>query len=153
MNYEGCFDFAAPPAAVWATMGEFDQFEQWWGWLGNLTVEGDGLRTGSVLRGSVSPPVPYRMDVRVELQRCVPEQLVDAIVHGDLEGVAHLSLQAEAEGTRADVAWTMEMMQRPMRAAARLAYPLLRWGHDRVVDSTIKDFRTHVRDLNDRDSA
>ncbi len=131
-------------------MEELDQFEQWWGWLGDLRVDGDGLRAGSVLRASVSPSLPYRMQVRVELQRCVPAQLVDASVHGDLRGMAHLSLQPEDGGTRADVAWTLEMMQPPMRAAARLAHPLLRWGHDRLVDATVRDFRRQVSDLNGR---
>jgi hypothetical protein len=38
------------------------------------------------------------------------------------------------------------MMQRPMRVAARVAPPVLRWGHDRVVDATVAGFRRHLRD-------
>jgi hypothetical protein len=38
------------------------------------------------------------------------------------------------------------MMQRPMRVAARVASPVLRWGHDRVVDATVAGFRRHLRD-------
>jgi len=37
-------------------------------------------------------------------------------------------------------------MQRPMRVAARVAYPVLRWGHDRVVDATVAGFRRHLGD-------
>jgi hypothetical protein len=36
------------------------------------------------------------------------------------------------------------MMQRPMRIAARVAYPLLRWGHDRVVDATVDGLRRQL---------
>jgi hypothetical protein len=36
------------------------------------------------------------------------------------------------------------MMQRPMRLAARVAYPLLRWGHDRVVEATVAGFRRQL---------
>jgi len=36
------------------------------------------------------------------------------------------------------------MMQAPMRSVARFAHPLLRWGHDRVVDATVSSFRRQV---------
>jgi hypothetical protein len=32
------------------------------------------------------------------------------------------------------------MMQRPMRIAARVAHPILCWGHDRVVEATVQSF-------------
>jgi hypothetical protein len=35
-------------------------------------------------------------------------------------------------------------MQRPMRIAARIAKPVLRWGHDRVVDATVDSFRRQL---------
>ena len=48
------------------------------------------------------------------------------------------------DGTVAEVAWTVEMMQRPMRLAARVAHPFLRWGHDRVVEATVAAMRRHL---------
>ena len=36
------------------------------------------------------------------------------------------------------------MMQRPMRMAARVAHPLLRFGHDRVVEATVAGYRRHL---------
>jgi len=42
------------------------------------------------------------------------------------------------------VTWSIEMMQRPMRMAARLAHPLMRWGHDRVVETTVAGYRRHL---------
>jgi len=72
-------------------------------------------------------------------------------IHGDLEGRARLKLspqppprQDEGLGTVVSVGWTIEMMQRPMRLAARVGYPLLRWGHDRVVDATVRGFRRQI---------
>lgn len=35
----------------------------------------------------------------------------------------------------------LEMRSPPLRAAARVAYPLMRWGHDRVVDMAVAGFR------------
>lgn len=145
MDYEGRFSFPAHPAEVWAAMERLDLFEHWWGWLGDLKVDGDGLRAGSVLRGTVAPPVPYRMRVAIELNRCVPESLIVASVSGDLAGDANLSLRPIDGGTMAEVAWSLEMRQVPMRVAARVAYPLLRWGHDRVVEATVTAFRSNLQ--------
>ena len=144
MDYAGRFNFPVPPEELWSAIERLDQFERWWGWLGHLQVDGAGLAEGSVLRGTVSPPVPYRMSVEVELQRCVPAEMIDAQVSGDLAGDAHLRLQRDGEGTVTDVAWSLEMLQRPMRLAGRFAYPLLRWGHDRVVDATVMAFRRQL---------
>ncbi len=144
MEHSAQYPFAVPPEDVWTAMEQLDQFEQWWGWLGHFRVDGGRLRSGAVLHGDVAPPVPYRMHVEVELQRCVPCRVVDALVSGDLTGDAHLRLDPVAEGTMAGVAWSLEMRQMSMRVAARLAYPLLRWGHDRVVEATVGAFGRHL---------
>ena len=145
MDYSGEFSFPVPPEELWSAIERLDQFESWWGWLGHLQVEGTELQEGSVLQGTVSPPVPYRMRIKVELTRSVRGELIDAVVSGDLAGDAHLRLRPDGQGTIADVAWSLEMMQRPMRFAARVAYPLLRWGHDRVVEATVSSFRRQLQ--------
>ena len=145
MDYAGRFAFPVAPLELWSAIERTDQFERWWSWLGNLRMDGEGLRPGSVLRGTVAPPVPYRMNVAVELNRCEPGELIDAAVTGDLAGDAHLRLEpAGAVSTVAEVAWSLEMKQLPMRVAARFAYPLLRWGHDRVVEATVAGFRRQL---------
>ena len=67
------------------------------------------------------------------------------------DGVLDLSLSMPKElggpgghGTTASVGWSLEMRQLPMRVAARVAYPLLRWGHDRVVEATVRAFRAQL---------
>jgi len=147
MDYAGRFTFPVAPLELWAAIERIDQFELWWKWLGDLKLDGGGLRTGSVLRGTVAPPVPYRMRVAVELGRCLPGQLIDAAVTGDLDGPASLRLQPygpDGSRTVALVGWSLEMKQLPMRVAARLAYPFLRWGHDRVVEATVAGFRAQL---------
>ena len=144
IDYRGAFTFASPPERVWAAIERVDTFEQSWGWLSEFHLEGDGLAPGSVLIGVVSPPLPYRMRLRVVVEGSDPGRRIDAAVHGDLEGRASLVLDPAGEGTRATVAWTIEMVQRPMRIAARVGYPLLRWGHDRVVEATVSGFRRRL---------
>lgn len=169
MDYSGSFRFAVPPAVLWSAIEHVEQFEHWWGWLGSFRVQGEGLHEGSVLRGTVAPPLPYRMSVQVELTRCEPGHLIDAKVTGDLQGDAHLRIRPDGTtpdvsgpddqgfiptgpddqgfiptGTVTDVTWSVEMMQRPMRWAGRVAYPLLRWGHDLVVEATVDSFRSQL---------
>ena len=141
IEYRGIHRFAVPPETVWEAIERTNEFERWWAWLGDFRLEGAGLRPGSTLVGVVKPPLPYRMRIRVDLDDCIRPEAIDAAVHGDLEGRAHLAFEPVGGGTLATATWTIEMMQRPMRTAARFAYPLLRWGHDRVVEATVSGFR------------
>ncbi|MHB8438470.1 MAG: SRPBCC family protein [Acidimicrobiales bacterium] len=124
-----------------------EKFDGWWSWLEEFRLDGDALETGAVLHGVVAPPLPYRMRVSVELTRCERPALIDAVVHGDLEGHARLRVRQEGTGSAVEVAWTVEMMQLPMRIASRMAHPLLQWGHDRVVEITVAGFRRHIESV------
>lgn len=168
IDFHGRWRVAAEPRAVWQAIRQVDSFPQWWPWLSQLEVErgtpssggggwdepgrdepgaldeggnlaGSGsLIEGTVLRGVVSPPLPYRMAIAVRLGRCQPGRRIEATIAGDLVGEATLQLHPDGNGTLTEVAWTIEMRQPAMRAVARLAHPLLRWGHDRVVDATVR---------------
>lgn len=148
IEYRRAYEFATTPQKLWDTIQEVDKFQEWWSWLEEFRLEGGTLKAGSVLTGVVAPPLPYRMRIRVELVRCEPPTLIDAVIHGDLEGVARLEMRPSEVGTRAEVAWTVEMMQRPMRLASRVAHPLLQWGHDRVVEMTVAGFRRRLESGN-----
>ena len=138
------FAFDVAPEVIWRSIEHTEEFESWWSWLREFRLDGPGLVEGSVLSGVVSPPVPYAMRIRVVLGRCIPHERIDATVHGDLEGRARLVLEPSGDGTVAEVSWTIEMTQRAMRLAARVAHPLMRWGHDRVVEATVNGFRRNL---------
>jgi Polyketide cyclase / dehydrase and lipid transport len=144
MTHRRTYDFTITPDRVWAALESFDQYERWWPWLGEFSVEGGALTTGSILYGVVSPPVPFRMRLTIELLRCVPSRSVDAHVHGDLVGEARMRMWPVGNGSQVEVGWDLEMMQRPMRIANRFGHPLLQWGHDQVVQMTVSGFRRHV---------
>jgi hypothetical protein len=144
LTYAHGFRFGLPPAPLWDRIEEVDQFERWWPWLTGFGIEGEGLTTGSVLHGVVTPPLPYRMALRIRLTECHRPWSIDAVIDGDLSGDARLRLRPEGDGTWADVAWTVEMHQPAMRLASRIGRPLLQWGHDRVVESTVAGFRRRI---------
>ena len=147
MLHEGHHRLDAPPEQVWEAMARLDRFEGWWGWLSSFSVSGEGLAPGSVLEGLVSPPLPYRMRVSVTIERCVPGREVEALVGGDLAGPARLRLDRDGPdgtGTLARTWWELEMRQWPMRMACRVAKPMLRFAHDRVVEMTVAGFNRQL---------
>ena len=146
-EYAETFTFAATPEQVWAVLERFEALAATWPWLRELRIDGTGLQQGTVIRGVVAPPVPYQMRLTVVLDDCAPAKYINASVHGDLEGRAHIAFDRDGFETRANVCWTIEMMQPPMRVAARVAPRLLRWGHDRVVAATVKGLRRHLADV------
>jgi hypothetical protein len=140
------FEFSVPVEQLWATMSQVESYPSWWSWLHEFSVDGVGLESGSTLHGVVVPPLPYRMRLDVVLHESVPHRFISAFVHGDLEGTAHLDFETDRSATLVHAVWNIEMMQRPMRLAARVGYPLLQWGHDRLVDATVDGFRSHLAD-------
>jgi hypothetical protein len=144
IEYDRTFTFSAPVEQLWATMSRLECYPEWWSWLHEFSVEGAGLEAGSELHGVVVPPLPYRMRLDIVVDETVPERSIHAFVHGDLEGTARLDFECDGTATQVHATWTIEMMQRPMRLAARIGHPLLEWGHDRVVDATVEGFRRHL---------
>jgi uncharacterized protein YndB with AHSA1/START domain len=147
LTYRSAFRFDLPPDQLWHQIEGVDQFESWWPWLTEFRAEGGGLSEGAVLHGTVSPPLPYRMRIRIVFTRCRPAALIDATVSGDLAGPAHLRFHPDGGGSRVEVAWDLEMRQPAMRVACRFGRPLLQWGHDRVVEMTVAGFRRRIRSL------
>lgn len=144
ISYRHVYRFDLEPHRLWERIQEFDQFEHWWPWLSDLRVEGTGLARGTVLHGVVTPPLPYRMEIEVELIDTQPARSIDAVVGGDLVGEAQIRMRPEDGQTWAEVAWAVEMKQPVMRLADRLTHPLLQWGHDRVVEITVAGFASRI---------
>jgi hypothetical protein len=141
VDYHNTFWFPIPPPQLWELIGRFDEFESWSAWLAGFRAGDGGLVAGNVLHGTVIPPVSYRLRLSVQLQRCIRPRLVEAEVGGDVSGRGMLRLEAAGDGTSAEVTWSLAMRSAPLRAAALVAYPLMCWGHDRVVDMAVSGFQ------------
>lgn len=146
IDFRRSYLFGVPPGELWSSLEDERSYERWWPWLREFSVAGHLLDTGAVMRGVVVPPLPYRMRIEVELTRCVPPVEIDAQVRGDLEGRAELRIAEVASGSRVEAGWRVEMLQRPMRLASRFAHPMLRRGHDWVVDLTVQELRRHLKE-------
>lgn len=138
--FDQSWHFSAPPAAVWTTIGDVERYPTWWPWLRQFDTGGGGLTAGTSARCAVRGPLPYQLSFTVTVEEVQPESLVTARVTGDLDGPARLELQPEGGTTVARLVWSVELRDPVLRAAARVARPLMEWGHDWVVDNGVRQF-------------
>jgi hypothetical protein len=141
IDYRGAFWFPVAPDELWETIERFDRFESWWAWLRNFGADTPGLVAGNVLHATVVPPVPYWVRLDVRLETCRRPHVVEATIGADVRGSAVFRLEPVDDGTLVVVAWSLDMMSTTLRIAALVAYPLMRWGHDRVVQLAVAGFR------------
>ncbi|GAA2151146.1 hypothetical protein GCM10009844_32950 [Nocardioides koreensis] len=146
IDYRGAFWFPVGPDELWRTIERFDRFESWWDWLRDFRTDSDALVAGNVLHATVVPPVPWRLSMDIRLERSQRPHLLEAVVAGDVGGSAVFRLEPDDDGTLVAVVWSLEMLSRPLRLAAIVAYPLMRWGHDRVVEMAVAGFRRRALD-------
>jgi hypothetical protein len=130
---------------MWRELERPDKLTGSWRWVDVLRV-GPRLEPGSGLSCVVTPPLPFRLALDVTVVEVSHCKMIEVEILGDLRGRAELTLEPEGEGTLATVSWQLEMMQRRMRAAARYMHPLLRWGHDRVVEAAVRGFRRRIQE-------
>jgi hypothetical protein len=140
-DYHGEFLFPLTPDELWQCIARFDRFESWWPWLRSFSADGDGLLTGNTLHAVVAPPVPVQLRLDVHLRACDRPRLVAAAISGDLRGSALLRFADVNGGTRATADWSLETTTAALRLTTRVAYPVMRWGHDRVVEMAVAGFR------------
>jgi hypothetical protein len=76
--------------------------------------------------------------MRLRMNTCVPRRRSSS--SRDLRRWAALRLETAGDGTRAEVAWSLQVHSAPLRVAAHVAYPLMRWGRDRVSTWRSPDF-------------
>jgi len=109
--------------------------------LRDFGADADTLVAGNVLHATVVPPVPWRLRMDIGVAGARRPDVVEAAIGGDVSGTAVIRLEPVDGGTLVTAAWSLDMRSRSLRVAARLAFPLMRWGHDRVVEQAVAGFR------------
>jgi hypothetical protein len=138
-RFERRFRFDVPPDRLWAAMADTDRYPEWFPWLRGYG--GGELAPGLVTTFEVSPPLPYRLALSVEVHEVVPGVLVDGVVGGDLSGPARVEVAAHGAGSTARLSWQLELTRPPLRRLARVARPLMVAGHHLVVAVGVRRFR------------
>ena len=137
-RFDRTWVFPVAPKAFWRAISRTRDFPRWWPWLRRL--DGDGLVEGGRADALVRGPIPYNLEFTVAVDELVPERRVDASVDGDVSGPARLEVDAHPDGSQVRLSWTMELRRPRLRAAARVARPVMEWGHDWVVANGVEQF-------------
>jgi hypothetical protein len=120
-------------------MTRVDQFPTWWPWLRDFdAIE---LKPGARWQCRVHPPLPYSLRLVITIEDVVPEASVTATVTGDVEGSATLVLSDMPNGSEARLTSALAPRNRALQIIARTASPVVRFGHDWVLDTGARQFR------------
>jgi uncharacterized protein YndB with AHSA1/START domain len=126
------FDFDAAPPALWAALGSVDDYSRWWPWLRRF--EARALAPGEEWRCTVKPPLPYVVRFAIRFDEVEVERRIDATVQGDIEGPAQLLIEPSAGGSAVTLTSSLRPTNTVLKVAALLGRPLVRYGHDWVLD-------------------
>lgn len=151
-SFDRTFHFGVPAPELWETLSRTDDFPAWWRWLRTFSLDGasrdgrEGLAEGVEADCVVRGPLPYALRFTVAVTEVKPAALVATEVTGDIEGPARLELRGVDGGTEARLVWAVRVVDPALRATARVARPLMEWGHDLVVNRGVRQFRRHALD-------
>ena len=126
------FEFDAAPPALWAALGSVDDYPRWWPWLRRF--EARALAPGEEWRCTVKPPLPYVVRFAIKFGKVEVEQRIDATVRGDIEGPAQLLIEPSSGGSAVTLTSSLRPTNTVLKAAALVGRPLVRYGHDWVLD-------------------
>lgn len=133
----------AGPAAVWGALTDVDAYRHWWPWVSELDAE--AFEAGARWRCTVCPPLPYVVRFGLVLDRVEAPSLVAATIDGDIDGHAEVTVRGlDGAGSEVRLLADLAPASPLLRLAARVAMPVLRLGHDWVLDRGAERFRAHL---------
>jgi len=132
------FRFEVDPAALWAAVTGVEGYRRWWPWLRRF--EADSFSKGARWRCAVRSPLFYPVRFVVVLEEVVEGRSATAAVAGDISGRARLDVSPVEGGSELHLVSTMSPESRLLRALARIAPRVARFGHDRLVDTGVRQF-------------
>lgn len=131
------------PAELWESVSRVENYQSWWPWLRHF--DGDRLASEEVWICHVQPPLPYWVRFEITLEEVRAPNIVRASITGDVQGDARLEISDHLVGSEARLISSLEPRNHLLRAVARVAAPLVRFGHDWVLDTGARQFLDRAR--------
>ena len=131
--------FSVSPDDLWEAMVRVDAYRGWWPWL--RSFDAVALAPGEVWTAVVQPPLPYRLRFDIRLAEVEAPRLASAEVSGDIEGTARLEIEPTSNGSELHFVSELAPTNAMFRTIAHLAQPLVRFGHEWVLDTGLRQFR------------
>jgi hypothetical protein len=133
------YRFAVSRRELWAALMQVDRYRQWWPWL--RAFDGGAFAAGERWRCVVKPQLPYTLEFVVALVDVDEATSVHALLSGDIEGWAELTLGDDGRGSQLWLRSDLSARSGPARWVGTLAPALVARGHDWVLDNGIRQFR------------
>lgn len=127
---------------VWAAFTATERYRGWWPWLAEF--DGGPLEAGARWRCAVSPPLPYLVRFTLALDAVDEGRSIRATVEGDITGAATLELiddGVDSATCRIHLCSDLAPAHPVLRVVAGAAAPVVRRGHDWVLDTGARQFR------------
>lgn len=119
-------------------MTEVDAYPRWWPWL--RAFDGASFTEGATWQCTVQPPLPYALRFSVHLEEVEGPRFVTATIDGDITGHAGIDIAAAEGGSELRLVSALAPRHPALRAIARVAAPVARFGHDWVLGAGLKQF-------------
>ena len=132
------YELPVSPTELWEALTRVDRYRSWWPWLRSFDAQ--DLAGAEIWDCLVQPPLPYRVRFSISLDEVVPPSIVQASITGDVVGEARLEITEHPQGSRARLVSHLEPGNGFLRAVARVAAPVVRYGHDWVLDTGARQF-------------
>jgi hypothetical protein len=132
------WSFPVAGEVLWDEISRVDLYRTWWPWLAGF--DGEALEVGETWTCLVQPPLPYALRFTVALDEVIPKRRVAATIAGDITGDASLEVTDTTSGCNARLVSSLAPGNRLLRAVAIVARPMVRYGHDWVLDNGAHQF-------------
>jgi uncharacterized protein YndB with AHSA1/START domain len=136
------FAFPVGTEELWAALTRVDDYRAWWPWLRRFDAA--GFAAGERWRCVVQPPMPYVLRFGISLDEVEAGSHATATIDGDIVGTARLDLLPTVDGCEARLVSHLAPSNAVLRAAAVVARPLVRFGHDWVLDTGLRQFASRA---------
>ncbi len=136
------YHFAVPPRVVWATLAATNRYRAWWPWLREFDAR--DLAVGQRWNCRVQPPLPYSLRFVIELVEVDEPYVIGADVDGDIRGTARVEIAARRDGSDVRFASQLEPARGSVGLMAWWARPVVRRGHDWVLDTGARQFASRA---------
>jgi uncharacterized protein YndB with AHSA1/START domain len=134
------YRFDAGPEELWAAFTKVEDYRHWWPWLRRF--DAGAFAEGERWTCVVQPPLPYSLRFDLVLDEVVEGERVAATVTGDITGSARLELTADGTGSELALESKLAPANAMLRAIAVVARPVVRFGHDWVLDTGLRQFKS-----------
>jgi hypothetical protein len=134
------YSFDIEPDELWAAMVRVEDYRSWWPWLRRF--EAESFTAGAQWACVVQPPLPYSLQFTLRLDEVEACRFVTATIGGDIVGDARLDLDASGTGSELRLVSNLAPSNALLRAIAAVARPVVQLGHDWVLDTGLRQFRS-----------